>query len=96
MIRLLIVSTFVILFLILSTPLMFAEWIIGKFNMDLKNRSSLAIVNWAFRWVARLAGIRDFLAIRKNIGYAVPDNQPLYNTRTFNGYTMGTAGENND
>ena len=42
------------------------------------------------------AGVRDFLAIRKNIGYAVPDNQPLYNTRTFNGYTMGTAGENND
>ena len=38
-------------------------------------------------------GIRDFLAIRKNIGYAVPDNQPLYNTRTFNGYTMGTAGQ---
>ena len=38
------------------------------------------------------AGIADFLAIRKNIGYAVPDNQPLYNTRIFNGYTMGIAG----
>ena len=39
------------------------------------------------------AGIADFLAIRKNIGYAVPDGQPLYNTREFNGYTMGIAGE---
>lgn len=38
-------------------------------------------------------GIADFLAIRKNIGYAVPDNQPLYNTRRFNGYTMGTSGK---
>lgn len=38
-------------------------------------------------------GIRDFLAIRKNIGYAVPDDQPLYNTRTYNGYTMGIAGK---
>ncbi len=40
------------------------------------------------------AGITDFLAIRKNIGYTVPENQPLYNTRTFNGYTMGIAGKN--
>ncbi len=47
MIRFLSVSSFVILFLILSIPLMIVEWIIGKFNMDVKNRSSLAIVNWA-------------------------------------------------
>ena len=39
------------------------------------------------------AGIADFLAIRKSLGYAVPDGQPPYNTRTFAGYTMGTAGK---
>ncbi len=39
------------------------------------------------------AGITDFLAIRKNIGYSVPENQPLYNTRVFHGYTMGIAGK---
>ncbi len=49
MIRFISVLIFVILFLILSIPLLIAEWIIGKFNMDLKNKSSLAIVNWAFR-----------------------------------------------
>ena len=38
-------------------------------------------------------GIADFLAIRKNIGYSVPEGQPLYNTREFNGYTMGTSGK---
>ena len=58
MIRLVCVAVFVVLFLILSIPLLIAEWIIGKFNMDLKGRSSLAIVNWAFRWVLRLAGVK--------------------------------------
>lgn len=56
MIRLILVSSFLILFLVLSTPLMLAEWIIGKYNPDLKSRSSLAIVNWAFRCVRFLAG----------------------------------------
>ena len=48
MIRFIVVVSFVVLFLIFSIPLLIIEWIIGKFNMDLKNRSSLAIVNWAF------------------------------------------------
>lgn len=56
MIRLILVAAFVILFLILSIPLLIAEWIIGKYNMDLKNRSSLAIVKWAFRVCLWLAG----------------------------------------
>lgn len=49
MIRFIFVVLFVVLFLILSTPLMLVEWIIGKFNPGLKDKSSLAIVNWAFR-----------------------------------------------
>ena len=56
MIRLILVGGFVILFLILSTPIMLVEWLIGKFNPDVKSRSSLAIVNWAFRCVRFLAG----------------------------------------
>lgn len=57
MIRFIITALFVILFLILSIPLLMAEWIIGKFNPPLKDRSSLAIVNWAFRMVLRLSGV---------------------------------------
>ena len=57
MIRCIITALFVILFLILSIPLLIAEWIIGKFNPPLKDRSSLAIVNWAFRMVLRLSGV---------------------------------------
>lgn len=58
MIRFISVALFVVIFLILSIPLLIAEWIIGKFNMDIKNRSSLAIVNWAFRWCLRLSGVK--------------------------------------
>ncbi len=41
------------------------------------------------------AGVADFLAIRKNIGYAVPEGQALYNTREYAGYTMGIASKKN-
>ena len=67
MIRFLITATFVVLFLILSMPLMLAEWIIGKFNMDVKSSSSLSIVNWAFRCVAFLSGTKLIVKGRENI-----------------------------
>ena len=51
MIRLILVVLFVLIFLVGGIPLLIAEWIIGKFNMDLKSRSSLAIVQWAFKVV---------------------------------------------
>lgn len=82
MIRFIMVCTIVILFLILSTPLMLVEWIIGKFNMDVKNRSSLAIVNWAFRWVIRFAGVKVIALGEENIPM---DTAVLYvgNHRSF-------------
>lgn len=73
MIRFIILASFVILFLILSIPLLIAEWIIGKFNMDLKNRSSLAIVNWAFRGCLRVAGTKVIVRGEEN----VPKDQPV-------------------
>lgn len=73
MIRLILVAVFVVLFLILSIPLLIAEWIIGKYNMDLKNRSSLAIVNWAFRVVLFLAGTTVTVRGEEN----VPKDEPV-------------------
>lgn len=72
MIRFLLVSGFVILFLVLSIPLMLIEWIIGKFNMDIKNRSSLAIVNWAFRVCLFLAGVKVTVIGEENVPKDVP------------------------
>ena len=67
MIRIFLVAAFVILFLIFSIPLLMAEWIIGKFNMDLKNKSSLAIVNWAFRVCLFFAGTSVIVRGEENV-----------------------------
>jgi len=72
MIRFILVAGFVILFLIVSIPLMIMEWIIGKFNMDLKNRSSLAIVNWAFRVCLFFAGTKITVLGEENVPKDVP------------------------
>ncbi|HOO27086.1 MAG TPA: lysophospholipid acyltransferase family protein [Lachnospiraceae bacterium] len=58
MIRFISAVLFVVLFLILSIPLLIAEWIIGKCNMQVKDKSSLAIVNWAFRCVLSISGAK--------------------------------------
>ena len=58
MIRFILVVIFVVSFLILSIPLLIAEWIIGKFNPGVKDRSSLAIVNWAFGVVIWITGAK--------------------------------------
>ena len=73
MIRLILVVSFVVLFLLFSIPIMFVEYIIGKFNPDVKSRSSLAIVNWAFRCVRFLAGAKvDYIGLEN-----VPTDTPV-------------------
>ena len=67
MIRFILVLIFVILFLVLSIPLLIAEWIIGKFHQDVKDRSCLAIVNWAFRQVIRLSGTKVIVLGEENV-----------------------------
>lgn len=67
MLRFIMVALFVVLFLVLSIPLLIAEWMIGKFNMDLKNRSSLAIVNWAFGVCLRLSGVTTTIIGEENV-----------------------------
>ncbi len=70
--RLIIVALFVILFLILSIPAMLIEWIIGKFNPELKDRSSLKIVQWAFRRIIFLAGISATVIGEENVPKDTP------------------------
>lgn len=67
MIRLILAVVFVVIFLICSIPLFFIEWLIGKFNMDAKNKSSLAIVNWAFRCVLFIAGTKVTVIGEENV-----------------------------
>ncbi len=82
MLRFIFVAGFVILFLILSIPLLIIEWVIGKFNMDIKNRSSLAIVKWAFRVCIKFSGTTVTVIGEENIP---KDTSVLYvgNHRSF-------------
>jgi len=73
MIRLILIALFLGLFLLLSIPILIAEWIIGHFNPQLKDRSSLAIVKWAFRVIKFIT-----LARVKYIGIEnIPDDKPV-------------------
>ena len=67
MIRLILVAIFLILFFICSIPLLLIEWIIGHFNMDLKNRSSLAIVKGAFQVILFLTGVKVTVLGEENV-----------------------------
>ena len=67
MLRYVIIILFVALFLVGSIPLLLVEWIIGKFNQDLKNKSSMAIVLWAFHTILWLAGTKVIVNGEENI-----------------------------
>ena len=67
MIRSIITVLFVILFLILGLPVLGIFWIISKFNPALADRAQLAIVQWAFCIMIKLAGIHLHVSGRENI-----------------------------
>ena len=73
MIRFLCVAIFLITFLVCSIPLLILEWLIGFINMDVKNRSSLAIVNWAFRVILWICGTKITVLGEEN----VPKDEPV-------------------
>ena len=58
MIRLILVSLFLIIFLILSIPIMLVERVIKKFNKPAADISSLRIVQWAFKVILVFTGTK--------------------------------------
>ena len=58
MIRLILVVIYVALFLILTTPLMLASLIIGKFNKKAADRIANSTVMWGFRCVWFICGLK--------------------------------------
>jgi len=82
MIRYILICLFLGTFLILSIPLLIAEWIIGQFSPSIKDRSSLAIVNWAFRFILFIAGTNMIIRGEENVP---KDTAVLYvaNHRSF-------------
>ena len=73
MIRLILVAIFLILFLVIFSPALIVEWIIGRFNPERKSKSSLWLVQKAFGIILFLSGTKVDVIGRENI----PDNQPV-------------------
>lgn len=82
MIRFIAICTYLVLYLILSLPVLLAEFIIGKFNPGLRDRSTKALVGWGFRCIGRIAGTKLIVKGRENIP---ADTAVLYvaNHRSF-------------
>ena len=74
MIRFLCVALFVVLFLILSIPLLLFEWLLGKISPKAQDLSSLRIVQWAFRRVLAMTGAEVTVLGTENI----PDEAVLF------------------
>ena len=82
MIRFLVVVLFVVSFLILSLPLLFILWIIGRFHPTTKTNVSYHIIQWAFRVVKTLSGVDLIVKGSENL---ITDSAVLYigNHRSF-------------
>lgn len=83
MIRFIITITFLILFLIVSIPIMLVEWILQKHHRRAADISSLRIVQWAFKVVIAISGVKLTVLGEENIpkGEAVlyiPNHQSYF------------------
>lgn len=72
MIRTILTLIFVFLFLILGIPVLFVEWIIGKFNKPAADLSSLRIVQWAFRVILFICGTKVTVIGEENVPKDTP------------------------
>lgn len=73
MFRLIFTVVFLLLFFIISIPIFFIEWIIGKINPNAKAISSLRIVQGAFKTILFLGGVNTTV-----IGYDnIPKDEPV-------------------
>ena len=74
MIRFIIAATFLGLFLLLSYLMFPIEWLIGKINKRATDYSSLRIVQWGFRVILAIGGVKITVIGKENM----PDEAALY------------------
>lgn len=83
MIRLIITLIFVFLFLLVSIPILCVEWVIRKYSRQKADFSSLRIVQWAFKVIIGISGVRLTVIGEENIPkdeavLYVPNHQSYY------------------
>ena len=74
MFRFICIVIFLILFLILTIPILIVEWIIGKFAPNARDISSLRIVQWGFKVILKITGVKTTVIGEENI----PDEAVLF------------------
>lgn len=81
MFRFICIAIFLVLYLILSIPVFLIEWMIGKFNRQARDYSSLRIVQWGFKVILKMTGVQTTVIGEENI----PDEPVLFvgNHRSF-------------
>ena len=67
MLRAILALLFAILYLIIGIPVLFVEWIIGKFNRQAADISQLRMVQWAFRVILFICGTRLTIIGEENV-----------------------------
>lgn len=72
MIRFILVVITVVGFLILSIPLLIAEWILGKFKPEWKDISSLRIVQAVFKFILWESGVKLDVIGEENVPKDIP------------------------
>lgn len=73
MIRLILLFIFLTIYFIVSIPIQLFELILEKFNMDVRNKSSLAIVKWGLKVIGFISGVK----LEVNGIDNVPDDQAV-------------------
>ena len=73
MIRTILALLFAVLYLTLGIPVLIVEWVIGKFNKRAMDISSLRMVQWAFRVIMFICGVKLTVKGEEN----VPKDEPV-------------------
>lgn len=74
MFRFICIVIFLVLFLVLTIPVLIAEWLVGKFSPRARDISSLRIVQWGFRLILWVTGVKTTVIGEEN----VPDEAVLF------------------
>ena len=72
MIRLILALLFAILYLIIGIPVLGVEWIIAKFNKQAADLGQLRMVQWAFRVIMFICGVKLTVIGEENVPKDVP------------------------
>ncbi|MGN0350577.1 MAG: lysophospholipid acyltransferase family protein [Roseburia sp.] len=73
MIRTILAVLFAILYLLIGIPILFVEWIIGKWNPKAADLSQLRMVQWAFKVILFICGTKITVIGEEN----VPKDEPV-------------------